>query len=156
MKPLALEPGPAPTEQEEPECAEPCAEKAAKPQRALRASAAQSALRQKAFLLAQLVKGSRADEKAQSESGKQEAGQSPAALDVARPLRKSAPVVKAAVPGDSYAPGAFQEAMKRFIQKRKADGQKHREAVAAWMCSNERVEYLATLSDKQMKRRRFN
>ena len=78
-----------------------------------------------------------------------------AKLDVARPLRGASRPAALPTAGD-YKPGTFKEAFQAYLTEKKNTGMKHREAVEAWMISNERATFLESVPASEMKRRRFS
>lgn len=69
---------------------------------------------------------------------------------VARPLLKETPG-----PNAVYEPGVFQERKKTFVSRLRADGMKYADAVKQWMLSSERADYLSSLPESELKKRRF-
>ena len=56
----------------------------------------------------------------------------------------------------TYAPGDFSQARLRFIAKhREKTGCSHQKACVAWMNSNKRASLISSLSEAELKRRRF-
>lgn len=69
---------------------------------------------------------------------------------VARPLLKETPA-----PSAGYEAGVFQERKKIFVARLRATGMKYADAVQQWMLSSERADYLSSLPESELKKRRF-
>ncbi|CAJ1398681.1 unnamed protein product, partial [Effrenium voratum] len=54
-----------------------------------------------------------------------------------------------------YKPKEFQQLKSAFVSRRRSAGNTFAEATKAWMLSSERALFLTTLSEKELKRRRF-
>ena len=55
-----------------------------------------------------------------------------------------------------YKPGKFGDARKAFIKRKmNADNVRYADAQSAWMLSSERAQFLASMSESELKRRRF-
>ena len=61
----------------------------------------------------------------------------------------------AAVGEAVYKPKEFQQLKSAFVSRRRSAGNTFAEATKAWMLSSERALFLTTLSEKELKRRRF-
>ena len=56
----------------------------------------------------------------------------------------------------AYKPGKFGDARKTFIKRKMGtDNVRYADAQSAWMLSSERAQYLASMSESELKRRRF-
>ena len=73
----------------------------------------------------------------------------PVQRPVARPLLKEHPAP------DVYEPGVFQQRKKAFVAGLRATGVKYADAVQQWMLSSERADYLSSLPESELKKRRF-
>ena len=54
-----------------------------------------------------------------------------------------------------YKPGDFQKLKAAFVNRQRSAGKSFAEATKAWMLSSDRAQFLTSLSEKELKRRRF-
>ena len=88
-------------------------------------------------------------------SQKNEKGKKGKAKEAAEPLQPQ-PSAKAEGSNSAYSAGNFQAVMAAFVkQKRSELAISHSEARQMWMLSSERSDLLSTLSERELKRRKF-